>query len=82
VKAIGQSKLTKRLVLLFALTGALVYLRQPDKASAYYCGNACAQYCLDAEVICTKGCSGNKTCINGCVTQFKLCLIPCGPCEG
>lgn len=56
-----QSKLTKKLLLVFVLTGTLVYLRQPQRQT----GGAYPGYTL-----CRALCNGNASCIAGCETTW------------
>jgi hypothetical protein len=75
MKAIAQNKLTKKLLLLFVLIGALIYLRQPDQAEAYGC--PCIVGCISGYSRCVALCNGNQTCINGCKTQETQCDNHC-----
>jgi|HubBroStandDraft_2_1064218.scaffolds.fasta_scaffold70756_1 hypothetical protein len=79
MKAFVQSKLTKKLLLLVALTGALVYLRQPDRVQASSkC--PCVDGCLTYDAMCRTQCNGNQSCINVCEATTQQCLKQCGPC--
>jgi hypothetical protein len=66
MKAIAQNKLTKKLLLLIILAGALVYLRTPPQAQAIDCCEELLQAC-DAQ------CHGNKTCMNNCFATYVIC---------
>jgi hypothetical protein len=66
MKAIAQNKLTKKLLLLLTLAGALIYLRTPPQAQATNC-------CLEEYQACLAGCHGNKACDNQCFTYFQEC---------
>jgi hypothetical protein len=80
MKAIGRHKLTRKVLLLFVLSGTLVYLRHPDKAQALFC-NGCDQGCLNQYAICYKNCNGVQSCISGCEAVFKACTKACPPCN-
>jgi hypothetical protein len=68
MKAITQSKLTKRLLLLFVLAGTFIYLRAPTQARAF-------PSCICQEVYgeCVAHCDGNASCIATCETEYKEC---------
>lgn len=68
-----QNKLTKKLVLLAALMGALAYLRTPDQAQA----ETCQQQCEAQDQQCFKFCDGNLPCENLCAAAYERCLIAC-----
>jgi hypothetical protein len=66
MKAIAQGKLTKKLLLLLILAGALIYLRTPPQARALDC-------CLEGYDECVAQCKGNKSCIDECLTILYDC---------
>jgi hypothetical protein len=66
MKAIAQNKLTKKLLLLVIMAGALIYLRTPPQARATNC-------CLEEYQECVAQCHGNKSCINECFTYLQEC---------
>ena len=67
MKAIAQNKLTKKLLLLVILAGALIYLRTPPQALALNC-------CLEEYQECIAQCDGNESCIHGiCSTVLQQC---------
>lgn len=73
MKAFAQSKLPKKLLLLFVLTGALTYLRQPDRAQAWTCDDGCISVWSE----CKARCNGNQSCINTCTAQEQECFKEC-----
>jgi hypothetical protein len=66
MKAIAQNKLTKKLLLLLILAGALIYLRTPPQARAFDC-------CLEGYDECVAQCDGNRSCLNECLTILYEC---------
>jgi len=66
MKAIAQNKLTKKLLLLLTLAGALIYLRTPPQARAIDC-------CAFDWQQCEAQCHGNKSCLNECDIIFDEC---------
>jgi hypothetical protein len=66
MKAIAQSKLTKKLLLLLILAGALIYLRTPPQARATDC-------CLEGYDECTAQCHGNESCLKECLIILEEC---------
>jgi len=73
MKAIAQNKLTKKLLLLLTLAGALMYLRTPPQALATNC-------CLEAYQACVTQCHGNKSCDGECLEYLEKCeKIGCPP---
>jgi hypothetical protein len=76
MKTIAQNKLTKKLLFLFVLAGALVYLRTPTEARA----TTCAQLCAEEENACERFCfrSPNpEACLASCMTQYNACIAKC-----
>jgi hypothetical protein len=67
-------KLTKRAVLLFALTGALAYLRTPAQMRA----SSCESICNENLGICDSRCNGKLACEQYCSSVFISCLEQCG----
>jgi len=76
MKLVLQSKLTKKLLLLFLLTGALIYLRNPTKVRAL---SSC---CIAEYDACAAGCNPTlpsyPVCIEGCLREYASCLKDCG----
>jgi len=68
-----QSKLAKKVVLLFVLTAALAYLRKPGEAQAA----TCEQNCQSNYSNCAGGCTNNQ-CLRFCAEEFGYCLKSCG----
>jgi hypothetical protein len=86
MKSILQNKLTNRLMLLFVLTGTLIYLRTPPKARA---GTGCCTICDVGNGICVAHCRDLYTgtalqqCIAQCDATLKQCVKGCpGGCQG
>ena len=75
MRALAQNKLAKRLLLLFVLTGAFIYLRHPDRGLAYGC--PCQVGCAKGLAMCQDQCNGNTQCVNACWAQFYQCGNVC-----
>jgi len=73
--SILQSKLAKKVVLLFALTAALVYLRTPGHVQA----ETCQQKCDFQFASCFSDCGfpANPNCTTACDTLYNRCLAGC-----
>jgi hypothetical protein len=69
---ITKNRLAKRMLLLFVLTGTLLYLKAPTKAHAITC-----ETCLDDLQTCLTGCDGNGVCRGECVNEFDACDDRC-----
>jgi hypothetical protein len=68
-----QNKLARKVVLLFALTAALAYLRAPGEMQAETCGQQC-----DSELTaCIAACKGNSTCEEQCAVELEGRLKHC-----
>ena len=75
MRAVAQNKLAKKLLLLFVLTGALIYLRNPDRGLAYGC--PCQVGCGKQLAMCDNQCNGNTQCQNDCYAQYLQCQNQC-----
>jgi len=68
-----KKSLARKLVLLFALGTAMVYLHKPQQAQA----QTCIQNCETAFTACTENCKDNKSCISECVSAEEACIECC-----
>jgi hypothetical protein len=76
MKVISQNKLAKRLLLLFVLTGTLIYLRVPTKAHADE-RETCLALCAEAAPKCLEKCGDDQSCINACDLENEACIAYC-----
>jgi hypothetical protein len=68
-----QKKLATKIILLFALTAALAYLRMPGRAQA----ETCAEQCSAQYVACIAACKNNGTCELQCSIEDEGCVKHC-----
>jgi hypothetical protein len=71
-----QSKLTKKLVLLFALIAALSYLRTPGRLHAVSC-EKCATYYQECLAACATLGSEQAACDATCLSDARSCVLNC-----
>ena len=69
MKAFLQYRLARKLLMLFLLSGALVYLRQPQQAQAL-ANCSCVIGCVNGYARCRNLCNGDASCIDGCKTTY------------
>jgi hypothetical protein len=71
MQVMGKNRLARRLLLLLALSGALLYLRSPVRANAETCQQTC-EMLLDT---CLEYCEAPPCTI--CYNAYDVCLEEC-----